>query len=94
MNKVQTSTANPAVVTQPPSDFVKPEAPSLAQSRQESQAQAKSCCKMKSHEQQEIVFACYECKDTYCYLCLDAHRSHTLIYFKDAHMVLNYNHIN
>jgi len=32
--------------------------------------QAKSYCKVQSHEQQEIVFACYECKDTYCYSCL------------------------
>jgi hypothetical protein len=59
-----------------------------------SQTQSKSFCKVKSHEHFEIEFACYECKDTYCFSCLEDHREHTLIYFKDAHMLLNYNNIN
>lgn len=53
----------------------------------------KSCCKVKSHEQKEIVFACYECKDTFCRSCLEQHCGHTLIYFKDQHIVLNYSHV-
>lgn len=54
---------------------------------------SKSFCKVESHETQEIVFACYECSDTYCFGCLDAHKSHTLIYFKDAYLVNNFEHV-
>ena len=46
-----------------------------------SHEEQKSFCKVKGHAAKEIVFACYECKDTYCYGCLDAHRGHRLIYF-------------
>ena len=30
----------------------------------------KSCCKVEGHGMQEIVFACYECSDTFCKLCI------------------------
>ena len=43
----------------------------------------KSFCKVKGHQSHEIVFACYECKDTFCLNCLDAHNTHQIIYFKD-----------
>jgi hypothetical protein len=40
------------------------------------------------------MFACYECSETYCLKCLDAHRHHTLIFFKDAYLVSNYENVN
>ena len=53
----------------------------------------KSYCKVSGHERQEIVFACYECSDTFCHLCLDQHRTHTLIYFKDMYLFSNYDDV-
>lgn len=55
--------------------------------------QQKSYCKIKDHHTHEIVFACYECKDTYCLSCLDSHSTHTLIYFKDSYIVQNYDNV-
>jgi len=68
--------------------------PTIVQNPQPAQDASKSYCKCKGHDSCEIVFACYECSDTYCYKCLDAHRSHTLIFFKDAYLVSNYENVN
>ena len=56
-------------------------------------SESKSCCKQPGHEHEEIVFACYECSDTYCYKCLEDHRGHHLIYFKDGYIVANYDQV-
>lgn len=48
---------------------------------------------MQGHFTHEIVFACYECRDTYCSHCIESHVSHTVIFFKDAYMVANYDHL-
>lgn len=53
----------------------------------------KSYCKVANHSHHEIVFACYECSDTFCYSCLPAHQTHTLIYFKDSYLVSNYDNV-
>ena len=54
---------------------------------------SKSYCKVADHGDNEIMFACYQCRNTYCHLCLDAHRNHRLIYFKDPYIVLNYDNV-
>jgi hypothetical protein len=56
-------------------------------------SQPKSFCKVAGHTSHEIVFACYECRDTYCSQCIDAHLSHTVIFFKDSYMVQNYDFV-
>ena len=72
----------------PNEEFKTPDPPTKNNpSSSNEQQKQKSCCKIKGHSSHEIVFACYECKDTYCIGCLDAHKDHTLIYFKDSHIV-------
>ena len=53
----------------------------------------KSCCKVQNHEHEEIVFACYECSDTFCRLCIADHENHTVIFFKDTYLVSNYDEV-
>ena len=42
---------------------------------------------------EEIVFACYECSDTFCKLCIQSHDQHTVIFFKDSYLVSNYDQV-
>ena len=53
----------------------------------------KSYCKVQSHDNEEIVFACYECSDTFCKRCVYAHRSHTVIFFKDPYLSANFSEV-
>ena len=55
----------------------------------------KSYCKVFSHEEHEIMFACYQCQNTFCHKCLKDHKDHTLIYFKDKdpYIELNYEQV-
>ena len=53
----------------------------------------KSYCKVQSHENEEIVFACYECSDTFCKRCVYAHRTHTVIFFKDPYLSANFSEV-
>jgi len=70
----------------PAEEFKTPDPPTKVTPTNDPQKQ-KSYCKIKGHQSHEIVFACYECKDTYCLGCLDAHKEHTLIYFKDSYII-------
>ena len=59
----------------------------------DSSEQMKSFCKVKDHGKHEIIFACYECRDTFCSHCIESHISHTVIFFKDSYMVANYDYV-
>lgn len=53
--------------------------------------EAKSYC--KTHEDSEIVFACYECQAMCCQKCSDKHKSHTIVFFKDNFVYPNYDNV-
>lgn len=48
---------------------------------------------MAGHGANDIMFACYQCSNTFCMSCLETHRNHTLIYFKDPYIELNYSDV-
>ena len=49
-----------------------------------------SYCKRPGHEKEEIEGACYQCADTFCKQCMDCHKDHTVIFFKDCYIKNNY----
>ena len=53
-----------------------------------------SYCKKPGHEREEIEGACYQCADTFCKYCIEAHRDHYLIFFQDSYLKNNYASVN
>ena len=49
-----------------------------------------SYCKLPGHERDEIEGACYQCAETFCKQCMEAHKDHTVIFFKDCYIKNNY----
>ncbi len=49
-----------------------------------------SYCKKPGHEREEIEGACYQCADTFCKYCIEAHKDHYLIFFQDSYLKNNY----
>ena len=49
-----------------------------------------SYCKLSGHEREEIEGACYQCAETFCKQCMEAHKDHTVIFFKDCYIKNNY----
>lgn len=52
-----------------------------------------SYCKTKGHELQEIEAACYQCAETFCKQCVEAHRNHYVIFFQDGYLKNNYDEV-
>ena len=52
-----------------------------------------SYCKKPGHEREEIEGACYQCADTFCKYCIEAHRDHYLIFFQDSYLKNNYSSV-
>lgn len=46
---------------------------STQQELEDANEQMKSFCKVQGHGVHEIVFACYECRDTFCSQCIESH---------------------
>lgn len=65
-------------------------APSRAHESTSSTKPNVSYCKTRGHEKQEIEAACYQCAETFCIQCVEAHRNHYVIFFQDAYLKNNY----
>ena len=53
-----------------------------------------SYCKKPDHEREEIEGACYQCADTFCKYCIEAHKDHYLIFFQDSYLKNNYEQVS
>lgn len=51
----------------------------------------KSYCQL--HQDEEIVFACYQCQVMCCSMCANMHIGHTKAYFKDLFVESNYENV-
>ena len=47
----------------------------------------------KIHNDEEIVFACYECSDMFCQRCQNSHCNHKIVFFKDSFVYPNYENV-
>jgi len=63
---------------------------SMLRMGQQSGDQRVSYCKKSGHEREEIEGACYQCADTFCKYCIEAHKDHYLIFFQDSYLKNNY----
>ena len=57
----------------PLQDLSEKEAPQKKEAKPDQSEQMKSFCKVQGHGAHEIVFACYECRDTFCSHCIESH---------------------